>query len=275
MAYFVTGATGFIGRHLVEKLLPRGKPIYVLVRRASQRKLDAMREEWGADDKQVIAVTGDLDQAESRRRGRGPAQAEGQGRPPVPSRGGLRPVGVGGSAAARERRRHAQRRRLRGERPGRRLPPRELDRRRGPLRRRVPRGHVRGGRGPRSSVLPAPSTSPKAVVRRECKRPFRIYRPGLRRRPQQDRLHRQDRRPVLLLQGDPEDAADAAAVDADDRHRGRAHQHRAGRLRRGRARPHRAQEGARRQDVPPDRSRAAPHRRSAQHLRRGRARAAS
>ena len=32
MAYFVTGATGFIGRHLVEKLLSRGKPIYVLVR---------------------------------------------------------------------------------------------------------------------------------------------------------------------------------------------------------------------------------------------------
>src|SRR5687768_7380654 len=60
MAYFVTGATGFIGRHLVEKLLPRGKPIHVLVRRASQRKLDAMRKAWGADDKQVIAVTGDL-----------------------------------------------------------------------------------------------------------------------------------------------------------------------------------------------------------------------
>ncbi len=60
MAYFVTGATGFIGRHLVEKLLSRGKPIYVLVRRASQKKLDALREEWGADDKQVIPVAGDL-----------------------------------------------------------------------------------------------------------------------------------------------------------------------------------------------------------------------
>ena len=60
MAYFVTGATGFIGRFLVPKLLARGKPVYVLVRKGSQKKLDALREEWGADEKQVIAVAGDL-----------------------------------------------------------------------------------------------------------------------------------------------------------------------------------------------------------------------
>jgi NAD(P)-dependent dehydrogenase (short-subunit alcohol dehydrogenase family) len=60
MAYFVTGATGFIGRFLVPKLIARGKPVYVLVRKGSQKKLDALREEWGADEKQVIAVAGDL-----------------------------------------------------------------------------------------------------------------------------------------------------------------------------------------------------------------------
>ena len=60
MAYFVTGATGFIGRHLIEKLLPRGKPIHVLVRRGSLRKFESMREEWGADAKQVIPIVGDL-----------------------------------------------------------------------------------------------------------------------------------------------------------------------------------------------------------------------
>src|SRR5215831_21308794 len=60
MAYFVTGGTGFIGRFLVADLLKRGEPIYVLVRRSSQKKLAALRKEWGASESQVIAVTGDL-----------------------------------------------------------------------------------------------------------------------------------------------------------------------------------------------------------------------
>ncbi len=60
MAYFVTGATGFIGRYLVANLLRRGEPVYVLVRKGSQKKLAALREHWGADEKQVIAIAGDL-----------------------------------------------------------------------------------------------------------------------------------------------------------------------------------------------------------------------
>jgi NAD(P)-dependent dehydrogenase (short-subunit alcohol dehydrogenase family) len=60
MAYFVTGATGFIGRYFVANLLRRGEPVYVLVRRGSQKKLAALREHWGADEKQVIAIAGDL-----------------------------------------------------------------------------------------------------------------------------------------------------------------------------------------------------------------------
>jgi NAD(P)-dependent dehydrogenase (short-subunit alcohol dehydrogenase family) len=62
MAYFVTGATGFIGRFLVPKLIARGKPVYVLVRKGSVKKLAALREAWGADDRQVIAVGGDITQ---------------------------------------------------------------------------------------------------------------------------------------------------------------------------------------------------------------------
>ena len=60
MAYFVTGGTGFIGRFLIEKLLRRGEPVYVLVRKGSQKKLATLRDTWGAGSERVIAVTGDL-----------------------------------------------------------------------------------------------------------------------------------------------------------------------------------------------------------------------
>ena len=43
MAYFVTGATGFIGRFLVDKLIQREGTIYVLVRKGSVKKLDHLR----------------------------------------------------------------------------------------------------------------------------------------------------------------------------------------------------------------------------------------
>ena len=60
MTYFVTGATGFIGRHLVEKLLARKGTIYCLVRKGSQNKFDALREHAGDEGKRLVAVTGDL-----------------------------------------------------------------------------------------------------------------------------------------------------------------------------------------------------------------------
>jgi NAD(P)-dependent dehydrogenase (short-subunit alcohol dehydrogenase family) len=60
MTYFVTGATGFIGKHLVKKLLARGGTIHVLVRKGSMRKLDALRKYWDVDDKRVVAIPGDL-----------------------------------------------------------------------------------------------------------------------------------------------------------------------------------------------------------------------
>ncbi len=63
---------------------------------------------------------------------------------------------------------------------------------------------------------------------------------GDRRRRLADRRDGQDRRPVLLLQGDPADAPAAARVGAARRARPRLHEHRARRLGRGRARAHRA-----------------------------------
>ncbi len=61
MAYFVTGATGFIGRHLVERLLARDGDIYVLVRETSTDRLEALKESWGPEaDSRVKPVIGDL-----------------------------------------------------------------------------------------------------------------------------------------------------------------------------------------------------------------------
>ncbi|HEY3014645.1 MAG TPA: SDR family oxidoreductase [Nocardioides sp.] len=59
MAYFVTGATGFIGRYLVEELLDhREGPIYVLVRAGSLSRMEAMIRGWATD--RVVPVVGDL-----------------------------------------------------------------------------------------------------------------------------------------------------------------------------------------------------------------------
>jgi NAD(P)-dependent dehydrogenase (short-subunit alcohol dehydrogenase family) len=63
MSYFVTGATGFIGRHLIERLLTRKGTIHVLVRKASAKKLDKLIERQGWDRRRIIAVNGDLSQA--------------------------------------------------------------------------------------------------------------------------------------------------------------------------------------------------------------------
>ena len=60
MAYFVTGSTGFIGRHLVQELLDnRDGDIHILVRKGSEAKLDALLRSWGSSDR-IIPVSGDL-----------------------------------------------------------------------------------------------------------------------------------------------------------------------------------------------------------------------
>ncbi|HET7779346.1 MAG TPA: SDR family oxidoreductase [Rudaea sp.] len=60
MTYFVTGATGFIGRHLLPKLLARKGDVYCLVRKGSQEKFDELRARFGDDGKRLHAVSGDL-----------------------------------------------------------------------------------------------------------------------------------------------------------------------------------------------------------------------
>jgi NAD(P)-dependent dehydrogenase (short-subunit alcohol dehydrogenase family) len=64
MTYFVTGATGFIGRHLVERLLEREGDIHVLVRAGSAERLEGLIERWRPAHpearERVKPVTGDL-----------------------------------------------------------------------------------------------------------------------------------------------------------------------------------------------------------------------
>jgi len=61
MQYFVTGATGFIGKRLVKKLLQRkGAVVHFLIRKESESKVAGLREFWGASAARVQPVFGDL-----------------------------------------------------------------------------------------------------------------------------------------------------------------------------------------------------------------------
>ena len=61
MTYFVTGATGFVGSNLVQTLLSRRKgKVYALVRKDSQAKFEKVKERWGKDADRVVPVIGDL-----------------------------------------------------------------------------------------------------------------------------------------------------------------------------------------------------------------------
>ena len=65
MTYFVTGATGFIGRHLIERLLEhREGEVNVLVRDGSADKLAALMDGWSrfGDTSRITPVVGDLSQ---------------------------------------------------------------------------------------------------------------------------------------------------------------------------------------------------------------------
>lgn len=61
MLYFVTGATGFIGKRLVKALLARrGSTVHFLVRPGSEGKIDALLDYWGVGKQRAVPVSGDL-----------------------------------------------------------------------------------------------------------------------------------------------------------------------------------------------------------------------
>ena len=61
MHYFVTGATGFIGKRLVARLLQRkGAVVHFLIRKESEGKVASLREYWGVSASRAVPVFGDL-----------------------------------------------------------------------------------------------------------------------------------------------------------------------------------------------------------------------
>ena len=63
MDYFVTGATGFIGKRLVRKLLARpDSTVHFLTRSSELEKLESLYAFWGGERSRTLPVVGDLKQ---------------------------------------------------------------------------------------------------------------------------------------------------------------------------------------------------------------------
>jgi NAD(P)-dependent dehydrogenase (short-subunit alcohol dehydrogenase family) len=60
VSYFVTGATGFIGKHLLPLLVARGDDVFVLVRPGSRTRFAAQSERLDPAGTRIHALTGDL-----------------------------------------------------------------------------------------------------------------------------------------------------------------------------------------------------------------------
>ena len=126
----------------------------------------------------VVPVAGDLAEPNLGVSKADLRQAHRQGRAPVPPRGGVRPAGDERGAGDGEHRRHRPRAAVRRQRAGGLLPPRELDR-----GRRTYKGSFRENMFEEATGLDHPYFRTKheseALVRNRCKRPWRVYRPGI------------------------------------------------------------------------------------------------
>jgi len=61
--YFLTGASGFIGKRLVKKILERDdSTVFFLIRESDKESLEHLYELWNCDSRRAIPVVGDLTQ---------------------------------------------------------------------------------------------------------------------------------------------------------------------------------------------------------------------
>ena len=90
MIYFVTGASGFIGKRLIRALLSHsGSTVYFLLRDPSAERVEKLRAYWGVGGNRTIPVAGDLTKAGLGVAADDLAVAEKQGRPRLPPGRGL------------------------------------------------------------------------------------------------------------------------------------------------------------------------------------------
>ena len=268
MSYFVTGATGFIGRNLVEQLLEREGAIYVLVREGSRGRLEELRSRWGADEDRIVPVIGDLSQEHL---GCGDQIGELKGK--VDHFFHL--AAIYDMTADAESQRVAN---VEGTREAVKLAE-ALDAKRFHMVSSIAAAGLYKGTFTEDMFEEAENVEnhpyfqtkheSEAVVREECRGAMAGLPARDRRRPLRDRRDGQDRRALLLLQAAAARAQRHPAVVPRRRDRGPEDQHRPGRLRGQGDGPHRPHRRPRRAGLPPHRPQPADRGPGDQRLREG------